>query len=82
MSDTTEFESEMSRNDVAEYLRELADEFVGEESPMTVPVGNKEITLQPSPTVSCETTVTERSPLVGTDREQLTMTVSWSPTND
>lgn len=82
MSDTTEFESELTRDEVAEYFRELADEFVGEETPMTVPVGNKEVTLQPTPTVSCETTVTERSPLVGTDREEVVLTLSWSPNSD
>lgn len=82
MSDTTEFEAELSRNEVAEYLRTLADEFVDEESPLSVPVGNKEVTLQPSPTVSCETTVTERSRLIGKDSEEVTVTMSWAPDTD
>lgn len=82
MSDTTEFESELSRNEVAEYLREIADEFVYEESPMTVPVGNKEVTLRPPSTISCETTVTERSSLIGNDREEVTITLSWAPDTD
>ncbi|UPM42039.1 amphi-Trp domain-containing protein [Halocatena salina] len=82
MSETTEFEAELSRREVAEYLRDLADEFVDEEAPMTVPVGNKEVTLRPSPTVSCETTVTERSPMIGTDKEEVVVTLSWSPPSE
>ncbi|RRJ28413.1 amphi-Trp domain-containing protein [Halocatena pleomorpha] len=82
MSETTDFESELSRSEVAEYLHELANEFVDEEAPMTVPVGNKEVTLHPSPTVSCETSVTERSPMLGTDKEEVVVSLSWSPSNE
>ncbi len=82
MADTTRFKDDLSRGDVARYLRDIAAEFDDESSPMRVTVGNKEVTLQPSPTIDCETEITERSRMIGKDNQTITLTLSWAPDED
>lgn len=78
MADETSADETMSRNDLAEYLRDLAVELEGE-GEANVPVGNKTITLHPGPEIDCEVTVSERSPMLGTDSEAIRVDMSWKP---
>lgn len=78
MADRTSAESTMSREDLAAYLRDLADELDGE-GESNVPVGNKTVTLHPSHEVDCDVTVEERSPMIGGESETVTVEMSWSP---
>lgn len=81
MAETTEFEEEMSREEIANYLRSIAEEFDHGEA-ASVRIGNKQVQLQPANSVSCRGKVTERSRLIGSDREELDLTISWTPTKD
>ena len=81
MADTTEFEEEMSRTEVADYLREIAEEFDRDGS-ASVRMGNKNVQLRPADSIDCEGTITERSRPIGSDREELNLTFSWAPAED
>lgn len=81
MSETTEFDEQMSREEVADYLRSIADEFERGD-PASVRLGNKRVELRPAESVNCEGAVTEQSPLIGSDREELSLTLSWVPRPD
>lgn len=83
MTDTTSFQSEMSRTEVAEYLRKLAVEVADDDdSKMAVPVGNKEVVLHPTQTISCSTEVNERSSMLGSSKEEVSVTLTWSPQSE
>lgn len=83
MTDTTSVQEEMSRTEVAEYLRRLAQEFANEDdSEVAVKVGNKEVVLHPTQTLSCGTEVSERSSLLGSNSEEVTLTLEWSPSSE
>ena len=70
MADETSTQETMSRNDLAEYLRDLAAELEGEDE-ANVSMGNKTVTLHPAPEVDCEVTISERSPTLGSDSETI-----------
>lgn len=78
MADRTSADSTMSREELATYLRELADELDGE-GEANVPVGNKTVTLHPGHEVDCDVTVEERSPMIGSESEVVSVEMSWSP---
>ena len=78
MADQTSAESTMDRDELGEYLRELAEELEGEGN-ANVPVGNKTVTLHPDREVGCDVNVDERSPMVGSDSETIAIEMSWEP---
>jgi amphi-Trp domain-containing protein len=78
MADETTDHAEMSRTDVAERLRTLADEFDGEDA-IDVQVGNKTITLAPSPQVTYEIETSERDSTVRSAKQRVTLNVTWEP---
>lgn len=78
MADETSAEETMSRDDLAEYLRDLAVELEGE-GEANVLVGNKTVTLQPAPEIDSTVTVSERSPMLGSDNQAIRVDMSWSP---
>ncbi|PSQ20533.1 amphi-Trp domain-containing protein [Halobacteriales archaeon QS_8_65_32] len=80
MVDEVKSEETMSRNELAEYLHGLAEEFEGGEA-IDVNVGNKTVTLSPRERIDCEIGTHERSAMLGSDTEALTLDVSWEPGN-
>lgn len=78
MTETTEFEDELSREEVANYLRSIADEFEDGET-ATVRMGNKQVALQPGSTIRCNGEITERGGLLSSNREELSIALSWKP---
>jgi amphi-Trp domain-containing protein len=72
MAETTDHEEDVSRDEAADLLQDLAREIRGQGTePVDVQVGNKTLTLTPSSTVE------ERSPMLGGEREEITVTLEW-----
>lgn len=82
MAETTTDESNMSRTEVASFLRTIADEMDGGSGVVGIPVGNKEIRLSPPDSIDTETTITERSRRLRKDTEEVSLTFRWNPTGD
>ena len=78
MAETTTNHEEVSREEAADMLQELARE-LRSTGQTDVKVGNKLLTLSPAPQVDYEIEVEERSPMLGGDREEVTVTVGWEP---
>ncbi|AFZ71775.1 amphi-Trp domain-containing protein [Natronobacterium gregoryi] len=77
MSETTKFGDELPREEAADLLQELARE-LRNDSTADVQVGNKMLTLSPSRTLEYGIEVEERSPMLGGDREEVTVTLEWA----
>lgn len=80
MSDKTSNEQELSRNEVADHLQELAREIRGE-GPTDIAVGNKNVGLSPASVIEYDIAVEERSPMLGGERETITVTLDWEVEN-
>ena len=80
MSDKTSNEQNLSRNEVADHLQELAREIRGE-GPADIAVGNKNIGLTPASVIEYDIAVEERSPMLGGERETITVTLDWEVEN-
>lgn len=78
MAKKTLEEDELSRDEVAEQLRALADEFEGE-GPANVKTGNKIITVTPPSAVAYEVGVRESSSILRGNRETITIKMDWRP---
>lgn len=76
MSETTSHEDDVSRDDAADLLQELAHELRGTET-AEVRVGNKTLTLSPASVLEYGIEVEERSPMIGGHREEVTVTLAW-----
>ncbi|AGB37691.1 amphi-Trp domain-containing protein [Natronococcus occultus] len=76
MAETTDHEEDVSRDEAADLLQDLAREIRGE-GPVDVHVGNKTLALTPSSTLEYGIEVEERSPMLGGDREEITVTLEW-----
>lgn len=76
MSETTDYEENVSRDEAADLLQELAREIRGE-GPADVHVGNKTLALDPASVLEYGIEVEERSPMLGGNREKLTVTLEW-----
>ena len=76
MTESTNFDEELTREEAADELQRIASELRGT-NVAEVPIGNKLLTLSPSPTLDYAIEVEERSPLMGGDRETLTVTLDW-----
>lgn len=76
MSDTTAHSQELPREEAADLLQELARE-LRDQRPAEVRVGNKMLTLNPSSLIEYGIEVEERSPMIGGDREEITVTLEW-----
>lgn len=82
MAEKTLDEQRLSRSDVAEQLRTLADELDdedGEGGEISVPVGNKRVRLSPPETIGYEIGVREGSSVLRGDRETVTVKLDWRP---
>jgi len=80
MAEKTQFSDEMSREEVASALREVADEFAkGSGEDARLGLGNKQVTVQPGDSISYDITVTERSSMLRKDRQTLDLNLQWNP---
>lgn len=70
---------EMTRSEMAAYLRSIADQIDSGQSVVSVPVGNKSVHLSPSDSIDTEATVTERSRRLRKDTEEVALTFKWNP---
>ncbi len=82
MADKTHHETSLSRSDAANYLRSLGVELGDEAGSWTVPVGNKDVETQPGSTLDVETTVDERSRLMGDDITEVTIQLRWKESGE
>jgi len=82
MADKTHHETSLSRSDAGNYLQSLGVELGDEASSWTVPVGNKDVETQPGSTLDIETTVDERSRLMGDDITEVTIQLSWKESGE
>lgn len=83
MADTTKFSDEMSREEVASALHEIAEELAkGSGESVTLRLGNKQVTVQPGDSIDYEISVTERSSMLRKDRQRLDLNLKWKPKKD
>ncbi|WP_323171508.1 amphi-Trp domain-containing protein [Natrialba sp. PRR66] len=76
MADTTTYEDETSREAAADRLRAIAAEL--ESGPTAdIQVGNKLLALSPGEPLEYAIEVEERSPMLGGEREAVTVTLGW-----
>lgn len=78
MAEKTLDESELSRDDVAQELRGLADAIEGE-GEADIRVGNKTITTRPPSSIGYELGIRESSSILRGDRETVTVKMGWKP---
>jgi amphi-Trp domain-containing protein len=76
MADSTEHSAKMNREEFAEHLRRLADQFEAE-GEIDVPVGNKSIQLHPPDNVTRDIEVVERSSILRGSKESIELDVRW-----
>ncbi|ADJ15990.1 amphi-Trp domain-containing protein [Halalkalicoccus jeotgali] len=77
MSDKTSYEEDLSRDEVADNLQALAREIRGE-GPSDISVGNKTVELNPASVLEYDITTEERSPMLGGERQTITVTLDWA----
>ena len=82
MADKTHHETMLSRSDAAEFMQSLGVGLGEGRQSWTVPVGNKTVDVQPAPELSVETTVDERSRLLGDDITEVTIQLSWKESGE
>lgn len=76
MANSTESSKTMDRQEFAEYLRALADEFDGDAG-ANIRVGNKRVQLNPTRKVKTEMEVVERSSMLRGNKESIKLTAQW-----
>ncbi len=81
MADTTTIEDELAREEAADRLQEIARE-LRSDGPADVQVGNKTLTLTPASVLEFDLEIEERSPMLGGDREELTISLGWAAQAD
>ncbi len=79
MVERTDDSRELGRSNVAAMFRELADEFERGRESVSVPVGNKTVTLSPPDEVTTEVEVLERSGMFRGDQERVRIDLRWKP---
>ena len=76
MAERTTDSREVSRTEAADLLQELAHE-LRTEGTADVRVGNKTLTLSPGSSLEYAIEVEERSPMLGSAHEEITVTLGW-----
>lgn len=76
MAERTSDTQDVSRAEAAELLQELASELRGD-GHADVRVGNKVLTLSPASALEYAIKVEERSPMLGSAHEEITVTLEW-----
>ncbi|SNZ04758.1 amphi-Trp domain-containing protein [Natronoarchaeum philippinense] len=77
MADRTSYTDTMTRDQIADQLRELAETF--ESSDPAVQVGNKSVYLSPPDSINYQIDVVERSSLLRGDHETIQIELGWKP---
>lgn len=78
MAQKTSVPEEVTPEEVAERLHELAEEFeAGDE--VVARTGNKTVELSPSDPLAYELTVRERGSVLRGNRESVTIRMDWTP---
>lgn len=78
MADRTSHDEELSQEEVADRLRELA-ETIESDGPADVRVGNKAIRLSPSASIKFSIETVEESRRIRSDRESVHLDLTWTP---
>ncbi|ELY62285.1 amphi-Trp domain-containing protein [Natronolimnohabitans innermongolicus] len=76
MAETTENETEVPRDQAADLLQAVAQEIRGDGT-AEIQVGNKLLSLSPAHELEYGIEVQERSPMLGGEREEMTITLEW-----
>jgi amphi-Trp domain-containing protein len=79
MAQRTTADETLPREELAAYLEELAAEFGQGDEQVTVPVGNKNVSLNPPTNVDVSVEVVERSSMLRGNRETVEIELSWKP---
>lgn len=81
VAETTEFEQELSRAEVAASLRKTANEFEqsDEDGEAAISLSNKQMTITPRSVVTCTGHMTECSGLIGSNTEEFSLSFTWTP---
>ncbi|ELY87621.1 hypothetical protein C483_17018 [Natrialba hulunbeirensis JCM 10989] len=76
MGETTTYDDDVSRSEAADLLEAIAAEVDGTGT-ADIQVGNKLLTLSPDDRLEYGIEVEERSPMLGGEREEITLTLGW-----
>ncbi|MFP8953603.1 amphi-Trp domain-containing protein [Natrialbaceae archaeon A-arb3/5] len=76
MGETTSHKDEVSREEAADLLQAIARE-LETDGAADIRVGNKLLTLAPGNTLEYAIEVEERSPMLGGEREEVTVSLGW-----
>ncbi|SEQ92241.1 amphi-Trp domain-containing protein [Natrinema salaciae] len=79
MAQRTTADETLPREELAAYLQEIATEFDSESEVVSIPVGNKDVSLNPPHNVDISVEVVERSSMLRGDRETVEIELSWKP---
>ena len=79
MAQRTTAEETMPLPELAAYLSTLAEEFNRGGEDVSVPVGNKTVTLHPPENVDVSVEVVERSSMIRGERETVDIELTWKP---
>jgi amphi-Trp domain-containing protein len=82
MADKTHHEQTLSRSDAGAYVRSLGSTLAEEAGSWTVPVGNKDVEVRPDSKINVETTVDERSRLLGDDITEVIIKLRWKESDE
>lgn len=78
MAERTSHEEDLSKEEVAERLRELA-ETIESDGPADVRVGNKAVRLSPGASIKSSIETVEESRRLRSDRESIHLDLTWTP---
>ncbi|PSP44513.1 amphi-Trp domain-containing protein [Halobacteriales archaeon QH_6_64_20] len=78
MADRTSYDEELSQEEVADRLREIA-ETIESDGPADIRVGNKAIRLSPSASIDFSIEAVEESRRFRSDRESVHLDMAWTP---
>lgn len=79
MAQRTTADETLSREELAAYLQDIATEFQDESEQVSIPVGNKNVSLTPAHNVDVSVEVVERSSMLRGNRETVEIELSWKP---
>jgi len=79
MAQRTTADETLPREELAAYFKDLAAEFERGDEEVTVPVGNKNVSLDPPQNIDLSVEVVERSSMLRGNRETVEIELSWKP---
>ncbi|PGF15648.1 amphi-Trp domain-containing protein [Natrinema sp. CBA1119] len=79
MAQRTTADETLPREELAAYFTDLAAEFERSDEEVTIPVGNKNVSLDPPQNIDLSVEVVERSSMLRGNRETVEIELSWKP---